>query len=316
MSFSYGELIRDAFRISWRNKFLWFFGFFVAGGGGLSGNFNAPTNFGGGDFGGGVPTFIQNNLVALIIAAVTVGVILFLLFLILGIVSSGGLASSVAAIDGGEQRRFGTTWRAGLSVFWRVLLQGILLALISLGLTIVILVVCGIPVLLTFLLTQSVAARIVVAVLFALLAVLLFIVIFIPFAIVAQLALRELVVGGGGIARSISSAYRLFRRNLGRSLLVWLLNIGLKIGVGIATLIAYLILGAILVGPGIGLYAAGYTTVAIVLGIIGGLIFLVPVIVISGAVGAFFHAYWTLAYLRLTASRGPDSQAGEGAQAA
>jgi hypothetical protein len=37
-----------------------------------------------------------------------------------------------------------------------------------------------------------------------------------------------------------------------------------------------------------------------VVGIIGGLLFLVPLLVISGALGAFNHTYWTLAYLRLT----------------
>jgi len=40
---NYGDLIRDSFRITWRNRYLWFFGFFAylgtsGGGGGGSGN--------------------------------------------------------------------------------------------------------------------------------------------------------------------------------------------------------------------------------------------------------------------------------------
>jgi hypothetical protein len=45
---NYGDLIRDAFRITLRNRYLWFFGFFVGGTGsnfgGNIGNFN-PSNF-------------------------------------------------------------------------------------------------------------------------------------------------------------------------------------------------------------------------------------------------------------------------------
>ena len=36
---NYGDLIKDAFRISWHNKYLWFFGFF-AGGSELVGRIN------------------------------------------------------------------------------------------------------------------------------------------------------------------------------------------------------------------------------------------------------------------------------------
>ena len=36
-----------------------------------------------------------------------------------------------------------------------------------------------------------------------------------------------------------------------------------------------------------------------VAGVVGGVLFLVPLFVLSGAIGAFNHAYWTLAYLRL-----------------
>ena len=45
---NYGDLIGDAFRITLRNRYLWFFGFFAGG----STGFNVPTNIpsGGGNF--------------------------------------------------------------------------------------------------------------------------------------------------------------------------------------------------------------------------------------------------------------------------
>jgi hypothetical protein len=46
---NYGDLIKDAFWITWSNRFLWFFGIF-AGGMTANANFNIPPgNFGGFD---------------------------------------------------------------------------------------------------------------------------------------------------------------------------------------------------------------------------------------------------------------------------
>ena len=43
---NYGDLIKDAFWITLRNRYLWFFGFFA---GGTSANFNPPLPSGGFD---------------------------------------------------------------------------------------------------------------------------------------------------------------------------------------------------------------------------------------------------------------------------
>lgn len=129
----------------------------------------------------------------------------------------------------------------------------------------------------------------------------LFIALVVAFYIVGQLALRELVVGGKRVFESIGAGYRLFSRNLGRSLLIWLIQVAISIGVGIVMLIVFLILGLILIGPAVWLFFADYTAASIAVGAIGFLLFLIPYLVISGAIGTFNHAYWTLAYLRLTA---------------
>jgi hypothetical protein len=127
----------------------------------------------------------------------------------------------------------------------------------------------------------------------------LLILVFVPLTIIAQYALREVVVRGERVTASIRGGYRLFRRTLGRSLLVWLINLALSIGIGIASLIVFLVLLLILVGPGVLLAIADFTTTGIVVGIVGFVLFLIPAFVITGAIGAFSHSYWTLAYLRL-----------------
>ncbi len=169
--------------------------------------------------------------------------------------------------------------------------------------------VIGIPVALliggTFAATQSVGARVLVAVIVGILAILLLIVVFIPLTIIAQYALREIVVRRERVVGSVGSGYGLFRRNIGRSLLLWLIHLGLSIGLGIAFLLLLLIVGLVLFIPTIALAVAGYSTAAIITGVIAGLILLPVVLVAAGALGTFSHAYWTLAYLRLTAPPTP-----------
>jgi hypothetical protein len=287
---NYGDLIRDAFRITLHNRYLWFFGFFV---GGVSlpsgpGNFNPQAGQGVlGDTG-------------LIVSIVVVVVLFALFFIILAIISQGALADSVAAIDRGEGRRFGTTFRSGLNNFWRVLGYIVVFFLVALGL----LVVIAIPVALliggTFAATQSTGVRISVAVIIGLLAILLLILVFVPLYIISQYALRDIVVRRERVLGSVGSGYGLFRHNIGRSLLLWLIQIGLFIGIGIAFFLLLLIVGLILALPAIALAIADYSWAALAVGAPAALIVFLLFLVGSGAIGTFSHAYWTLAYLRLT----------------
>ncbi len=312
---SYGDLIRDAFRVTWRNKFLWFFGFFV--GGGVGSGFNAPANLGGQSgsfdtFGARLPGWLEQNLVVFLVLAVTLALVLAIVFVVLAIISSGSLADGVAAIDRGEERRFSATWRAGAANFWRVLGQGILFFLMALGIIVAISLIVGLVVTLGLAVTDSTGLRVLIIAPVIFVAVVLAIVLFVSLYIVGHLALRELVVGGGRIGGSIGAAYSLYRRNLGKSLLLWLIQVALGIGIGIATLLVVLILGLILIGPAVALFFADQQTAGVVAGVVGGVLFLVPFVLITAAIGTFNHAYWTLAYLRLTAQPSSPEPAPEG----
>jgi hypothetical protein len=312
---NYGDLIRDAFRITLHNRYLWFFGFF-AGGTGTNFVGNIPStgaNFNPDKFQrlgaglSGLTAQVGQGLseTVLILGIVVVVLIIALFFIILAIISQGALADSVAAIDRGEGRRFGSAFSSGTGNFWRVLGYYVVFFLIALGL----LMVIAIPVALliggTFAATKSTGARVSVAVVVGILAVLLLIVVFIPLSIIGQYALRDIVVRRERVLGSVGSGYGLFRHNIGRSLLLWLIQLGLSIGIGIAFILLLLIVGLILALPAIALAVAGYTTAAIIAAVIAGLILLPVLLVAAGAIGTFSHAYWTLAYLRLTAPPTP-----------
>ena len=63
-----------------------------------------------------------------------------------------------------------------------------------------------------------------------------------------------------GVTGSIGGGYRLFRRNLGKSLLLLVIQIAMSIGAGIALLIASLLLGLLLGAPALILFAADLNT--------------------------------------------------------
>jgi hypothetical protein len=306
---NYGELIGDAFRITLRNRYLWFFGFFAGG----STSFNVPSvptgngSFNSDDFQSSSSMLsavqVGQGLGAgiLIAGIVIVVIVLILFFIFMSILSQGALADSVAAIDRGDRRGFGRTFRSGMGNFWRVLGYYVVFILIGIGLLLVI----GIPVALaiggTFAATQSMGARIAVSVVVGLLAVLALIVVFVPLSIIGQYALREVVVRRERVLGSVGSGYGIFRRNIGRSLLILLIQFGISIGIAIAFFLALLIVGLVLFIPTIALAVAGYSTAAIIAGVIAGVILVPLLLVATGAIGTFSHAYWTLAYLRLTA---------------
>jgi hypothetical protein len=317
---NYGDLIRDAFRITLHNRYLWFFGFFA---GGTGTNFVGNVPSGGGNFNfddfqrsgaglSGLTAQVGQGLseTVVILGIVVVVLLIALFFIILAIISQGALADSVAALDRGEGRRFGSAFSSGMGNFWRVLGYYVVFFLVGLGL----LMVIAIPVALliggTFAATQSTGVRVSVAVVVGILAFLLLIVVFIPLSIVGQYALRDIVVRRERVLGSVGSGYGHFRHNIGRSLLLWLIQLGLSIGIGIAFILLLLIVGLILALPAIALAFAGYSTGAWIAVVPAVLILLPLLLVAAGAIGTFSHAYWTLAYLRLTASPTPSPTSG------
>lgn len=317
---NYADLVRDAFRTTWRNRYLWFFGLFAGVGGTSNFNFNFPPGGGGAedDFeqgGASAPSFgqfpfedpISGAGLAALLGIFLLGLLLFLIFLVLVVISNGGLADSVAAIERGNRRGFGSTWRAGTARFWRVLGYYVLFFLIGLALLIAIAAPLGLVVAAVFAGTDATGARVISVVLAALVAIPLLVIAFVSLSIVSQFALREIVVRGQRVIASIGGGLRIFWQNLGRSILVWLIQIALVIVATIGLVLAGAVVGLILFLPTILLSVAEYATAAVIMGIIAGVILVPILIVAAAALGTFYHAYWTLAYLRITGAEAPSS---------
>lgn len=297
----YGDLITDAFRIAVRNRQLWFFGLFAGTGfGGFNFNFGFPSQGSGGGATGpsaqdGLPSLDAGLVLAIALAALLVVVVA----IVLGVISQGALADSVAAIDRGERRGFRRAWRAGLSRFWPVLGQVLLIGLASLALVLVVAAPLVGIVVAVFLGTDEVVAQVLVSVGVGLVGIAAIVVIFAIVFIVAQLALRELVVGGRSAVVAIRGALGLARRNPGTAIILFLIQQGIALGAAIVMSIALALIGLLLFLPTIAFAASGAGAAAIAAGIGAGIVLLLVALPAFGAIGTFNHGYWTLAYLRL-----------------
>ena len=313
---SYSDIIRDAFWIAWRNRFLWFFGFFVSG---AAGSIVTPSNFA--NMGasnapamGGMPPWlldlaywIRDNVVLFVVLATTLVLLVVTVWLVLYAISRGALAESVAARDRGEARRFSSAWRAGLSSFWRVIGQVTIISLFWFGLTLVIFALGALLFVGISAATESIAVKVLAGALGTLLLLPLLAAIFVVLLVISQFALRALVLGGEGVFASIGTGYRLFRTNTGTSLLLLLIQVGIALAVGGVVFATISLAGLLLSVPVTFLSSSGLGAASTAVAVVLGLIFSAPFVVITSAAGVFHQAYWTLVYLRLTHSNRPQA---------
>ncbi len=277
------ELAKDAARTIWRNKALWFFGVFVAGGGGGGGGGTG----GGGANGTGaagtgmaLPTWFWPLMAGLMVF----GVVVFLLHVI----------SEAALIEGvrrerrdGERLGVRTGLRAGLRHFWRVL--GLKVGFGAVMLVTVALV--ALPALLGVLEVWPVWLGATLTVLLALPAA--------PWLLTAyfiyEYGLRFCVLDGRGVRAGAERAYRFLHGRIVESLKLLLVVAAGRIAGAVLALTLLVPVAAL----ALGLYFAAGLPAAMVVGAGLGLPW---VLVVSGATGAFGSTVWTLGVLQADAS--------------
>jgi hypothetical protein len=304
----YGTLIRDAWRLTWRHRFLWLIGLFAGGAGTMPGGGRwrmgpsgaAPGRMSevAGRMASEAAAWVAANawLVGLLLALVGV---LGLGLIALSLVAQGAMARATADLAEGRPTSAGPAWWTGLRLVWRY--AGLWLILI--GAAIVLAALVGALVLLGTVLLAG-APRVVVLLLVlgvGLPLLLAAVAVAIGASIVVTFAQRAIAVEDLGPVGALGAGWRLLRRHLGESLLAWLIALALGFGAG---LVAVFVLGAALVvlgGVGVGVWAvAGLSAPTVAYGVLAGLALLAALVVVVGVANTFLWNYWTLAYLRLS----------------
>jgi hypothetical protein len=314
------DLLKRSFRITWRYKPLWLFGFLLAlcsggsGGGGNGGSFNYQAssddfkNFGNVPNIPNVPDIDPNLIIGLIAGLICLIMLLVVVAMVVTYVSRTALIGMVGQIEETEAVTISDGWRLGWSrgawrLFMLYLLIGIPLAIIS----ILLLLLAFSPLLL--MLTGETALTVVgviltiFAVLFVILILILIGAVIAPFR---ELASRRTVLDGEGVVGSLRDAIGLVKRRLKDVVIIWLLMLGIGFAWAIIALLVVLpvsLIAAVLVGgiPAGLVYLVSRSWLgAAVAGIpLAGLV----LIVVSSAAGGLYLIFqstvWTLTYLEV-----------------
>jgi hypothetical protein len=309
---NYGRLILDAAQLAWRHRFLWFFGVFAGALGPSCSQFNFSGNFpsgGTGDPGAGPGSgqlpfvdfalWVQDNL-GLIIALFCLILLVILGFFILGIISQGALIGAVARIEGGEPTGFGAAWRAGLATFWRLL--GLNLLEVAASLVVALLFVPALAFAAAAVLTDS-GARIlfiVLAILAALVALFLALIAWIILGVIFIYARLAAGAEARRVFESVRAGYTLLRQQPGKTALVWLIHLGVSIGIAIAVVLISLVIGIPIALIAIALFLTmGVSAIPILFVALAAVVVLALFLVVAGVTNTYHWSYWTLGFLRL-----------------
>jgi hypothetical protein len=307
----YDKLIRDAWALTWRHRFLWILAVLAGGGVGVpalngvpgpsvrsdsSSSLELPPQLAG--FGQTAAAWALANVGLL----ATVGLLLaalLLLLLVVSFIAEGGMARATADLATGQPSSLGRAWSAGVHLFWRFV--GLWLALVVTALVVAGLIAAVVAAVVGVYVAGAPVAVIALSTLVGLALVVVLMAAGLCISIITAFAQRAIAVEDVGPIEALRFGYSLMRVHLGESALTWLINFGLGVACGVAGLMGLVVTLIVLGGLGFAIFAvAGVGTLSIAYLGVGGILLLVGGLLVSGISNAFFWNYWTLAYLTLS----------------
>jgi hypothetical protein len=237
---------------------------------------------------------------ALIAAGIALLVVLALGLMVLALIARGGMAEATVDLATGRPSSLGRAWRTGTRLVWRYAGLWLVLAGIAIAIAAVVggtvaagvgaAAVTGMP-------RLFIGLGALIGIPFALAAI----VGGIALSVVVAYAERAIYAEDAGPIDALRAGWRTLRASPGTSALLWLINVALAIGVGIAAALVGLVLLAVVGGAGFALWsAAGWSAALFAYGALGLVLLLAAALAFGAVANTFFWNYWTLAYVRLT----------------
>lgn len=190
---------------------------------------------------------------------------------------------------------FGGAYHPGRKFAWRLLGQTVLVGLIMLVFLLCLAAIIFSPYLLT-----GKSDNLIFSVFIFFIFLLPLIIASVFLNIWLRLSSRALVLNDTRIMTSLHDGKKLFRMQIGKTLLTWLIEVGLSIAVSFAFMIAVFLLALVLLGIGLLIYALLKTTGVIVFAIIAGILLFAIMLAFSSVLNTYFSTYWTLSYRALS----------------
>jgi hypothetical protein len=281
----YSDILKKSWKITWKNKFLWWFGLFLALGGGIN------INFPGGDWGkqlNGVgvsmDVIFKEHMILLVLLLILI-VLIMLTLLVFKILVYAGIIRSLNAIEKNEQGGFKRGLAAGKKYFWKLLAVSLLAGLF----VVCIAVVLALPVAVLFYLKSVVFGGL--ATFFA---ILIFIPVIVMVSYVAKYARYYIVLSELEIRDSLEAGYFLFRKNIFESIVMSFFFIPIVFLLGFALLILLVCMAVIFIAIGLLLYIFILKAGAIVVLAAGIVLFLMAALAAGSVYQVFYQTVWFL----------------------
>jgi hypothetical protein len=304
----YTDILKRAWRVTWKYKALWVLGFFVGGASGSSSSSSRTSTGSNSPFGSGSGTAAVQHFLAtygaIIIVAALFAVLIGLIFMVIAVAARGGLIHLVNEAEEGRPVKLGAGWRAGFSKWWRLFGVTFLAGLPLFIIGSIILVIVGAS---AFSTIAAYAARgggtPDTATLRALIAPLLgagcFLIILsliavflgVVLSVASSLGLRYVMLEDRGTIDSLKQGWHDVWSRRGAFLMFLLL---LVIGIGVSLVFGFV--AAIFTLPAIAASGSSATAVGGAMAGIAGLVLLVP----AAIFGTFVDASWTIFFRRMT----------------
>lgn len=287
ISINYWKILKQAWEITWKNKYLWWFGLFVSlsGSGSFSYSFNSE-NKSQNDLWNRpeVTDFIYNNFQWILIGA-SILLVIFIIFIILSLIGRGALIASIEKNIKGETSDFHSGMRDGKNNFGKIFLIALALGLF-LFLTILIL---SLPVIFLFL-----SHDYLIGFFMAILAFFIALPIFILTAYLKIYGYIYVVLGKLNFWPAIENSYTLFRKNLASSILMGLLFFVIHIILSLTMLMIFIPIAIVFLAIGFVLFfIAG--KIGIVIAVVVGLLSLFAAcLVVLSFYETFAQVVWIL----------------------
>ena len=305
----YWDIIQRSFRIPWRHKYLWLLAFFSGeGGAGFSFSYSQPPQRRRGGAAGADFAAMQqqvtdwlNSHAALIVTGIVLSILVLIGFFVLAAVCEGALVRASAEHDAERPFGLGLAWRTGRTTMGTIIRFRLLLIALALP---VILLFLALVAGFVFAIMGSNVGGVIGLIVIGFLLILAAIPYVIYLSFLDRLGTRAAVLEQLRAKAAIGRAHRLLFKRLGRVLLVWLLAIGMGIGIAIGLTVVGVILAVPLFLAGLAAYAGGSPVLWVVVAV-GVLVALPILLVVQAYVVAAFSTYWTLMFRRLEIDQAP-----------
>lgn len=293
----YIQLFRDAWNITWKNKFLWWFGFFaVVGGAGGSYNYSFdPKNASDGEkeIVGKISEFISANF-EWVVAGAMVLFLIFLVLFILGLIGKGALLKSAEKISKNEKTDYRSGFSEGKKYWKRIFILGFLLFIFWMA----IIIIVATPI--VFLFFQK-------AFVFGALALFLALILLIPLVFLS-VSLKNygalyVVLGGLRPVSALERAYELFLKNLSDSVIFSLFFIPLNIVAGFGIIFLALPVIIIFLIMGLAVYFLIGKIGAMMIAGIGIFVLLAGIIFLKSVWEVFAGVSWMLFFQKIASPK-------------